>query len=532
MRGVDAGLEGTTLGRYRVDRVIGGGGMGTVYAGVQQPLGRPVAIKVLRPELSSDAEIVGRFKREAELAASLSHPSIAQVTDFGVEKGRAFIVMDLLDGESLADLLKREGRLSPRRVQRIAMQVLAALAMAHERGVVHRDLKPENVFVQRVSGMELVKLLDFGIARMVDADVKMTSTGAVLGTPAYMSPEQARGKKVDARSDVFSLGALLYEALSGKRPFGGENYHELMFAVVEQTPPRILDAPPALVAVVERAMNKTAEARFESAKEMKDALEALADLPDDAPRSPQTRPVQDAAFAATMPSQPRAPSPSGRSRWVALGVAGCALAIVGIGLGSQLVPRGGGSDPPTPPQPPPSARPPTPPPAVEAPMQPVPPATDPAPVPPPPVAADPAVAPAVEVAAPPRPAARPRLVTRTCRGGSETQLYVIHGRDEIRATSVFPEGGVRVDNAALRGAVDARRGEILRCYRGHEMLNGQDILFVVDAQSHVERVEIVDYCPVEPRVAACLQRIFETIPVVVTNEHAGRIRLGLSISGT
>ncbi|HJL15175.1 MAG TPA: protein kinase [Sandaracinaceae bacterium LLY-WYZ-13_1] len=298
-------LEGTELGRYRVERMLGAGGMGAVYAGVQVDLGRPVAIKVLRPELSQDAAIVKRFKREAELAASLSHPHIAQVTDFGVADGRAFLVMDLLEGEPLSGVLEREGRLAEARVRRVALQILSALEAAHARGVVHRDLKPENVFVQRASGMELVKLLDFGIARMLDADAKMTQTGAVLGTPAYMSPEQARGRDVDARSDVFSAGAVLYEALAGRRAFEGTNYHELMFAVVEQTPPALdaLEPPvsPGFAAVIARAMHKDPHARFGDAGAMRAAVEALNGLSEEAPPSGVR---SDDAFAATMASDP------------------------------------------------------------------------------------------------------------------------------------------------------------------------------------------------------------------------------------
>jgi len=303
---VSEALEGTTLGRYRIDRVLGAGGMGAVYAGVQEPLGRPVAIKVLHGEFSTDPLVVARFKREAEVAASLSHPNIASVTDFGIEAGRAFLVMDLLDGESLAERIASAGQLDETTVVRFALQILTALSVAHGREVVHRDLKPENIFVQDAGGVELVKLLDFGIARVMEVDASMTRTGTILGTPAYMSPEQARGKSVDVRSDLFSLGAVLHEALTGQRVFAGENYHELMFAVAEHDPPPLssLDPSfsPALSAIVERALAKDPNARFATASEMKDALVGLTGLRSEASTLRRVR--TDDAFAPTMESGP------------------------------------------------------------------------------------------------------------------------------------------------------------------------------------------------------------------------------------
>jgi serine/threonine-protein kinase len=303
---------GTVLGgKYRIVRKLGEGGMGAVYAAVQEPLGRKVAVKVLLPVLARDATLVGRFQREAELAASLGHPNIVQVTDFGVDDGSAFLVMDLLDGESLGGLLERDVTLAPSRVCFIAAQVLSALEAAHSRGVVHRDLKPDNIYLTSVSGVaDLVKLLDFGIARLIegDGDQKMTATGQVLGTPAYMSPEQARGKPVDARSDLYALGVVMYEALSGHMPVNGSNYHELMFAIVGETPTPLAQLvpglDPALVAVVERAMAKDPNARFASAAEMRAALDALGPLQASSPARvasmPPTRDSSAVAMAATI----------------------------------------------------------------------------------------------------------------------------------------------------------------------------------------------------------------------------------------
>jgi len=187
----DAAVGELIGGRYRVEGELGRGGMGVVYEAVQEPLGRRVALKLLRRELAEDPNFAARFRREAELAASLGHANIAQVTDFGVDEGRPFLVMDLLIGESLAELLAREGMLSEPRAAFIAAQMLDALSAAHARGVIHRDLKPDNVFLSQISGVrDVVKLLDFGIAHSGgDEGMRMTRTGQVLGTPAYMSPE-------------------------------------------------------------------------------------------------------------------------------------------------------------------------------------------------------------------------------------------------------------------------------------------------------------------------------------------------------
>ena len=329
---------GTVLGgKYRIVRKLGEGGMGAVYVSVQEPLGRKVAVKVLLPVLARDATLVGRFQREAELAASLGHPNIVQVTDFGVDdEGSAFLVMDLLDGESLGGLLEREVALAPNRVRFISTQVLSALEAAHARGVVHRDLKPDNIYLTSVSGVaDLVKLLDFGIARLIegDGDHKMTATGQVLGTPAYMSPEQARGKPVDARSDLYALGVVMYEALSGRMPVNGSNYHELMFAIVGETPTPLAELvpglDPALVAVVERSMAKDPNARYANAAEMRAALDALGPLQASSPSRvpsvpPVTRDVSAAAMAATitpealtaLPSTTPGPSTPGSLRGV------------------------------------------------------------------------------------------------------------------------------------------------------------------------------------------------------------------------
>jgi serine/threonine protein kinase len=282
---VDGLAEGTRVaGRYRIIRKLGAGGMGAVYEAVQEAISRKVALKVLLPAYAENPEAVARFHREAQAAASLGHPNIVSVTDFGADNGVVFLVMELLVGESLASAIERGPSLAPGRAAWIASQVLSALSVAHQAGIVHRDMKPDNVFLTEVSGMnDVVKLLDFGIARFTEQskDSKLTHTGAVLGTPMYMSPEQARGRAVDHRTDLYSVGAILYEMLTGRLPFAAENVHALLFAILEDTPTPISslrsDVSPGLVAVVERAMAKDASARFQTAEEFRAALDPYVD---------------------------------------------------------------------------------------------------------------------------------------------------------------------------------------------------------------------------------------------------------------
>ena len=291
-------------GRYRLERELGAGGMGAVWIAVQEGLGRRVALKTLLPALAQDAQAVTRFKREAELAASLGHPHIVQVTDFGSDAGGAFLVMELLHGHSLAEVIEREAPMEPTRLATIAQQVLSALGATHERGVVHRDLKPDNVFLTKVAGGELVKLLDFGIARMALGDVasRLTQTGQVLGTPLYMAPEQARAQEVDGRTDLYALGAILYEAASGQRPFEASTYPALIAAIVMDAPPPLKSLrpglPPNFVAIVETAMAKEPDHRFRSPEAMSRALDSLATPPEAS---------RDLGFMATMAAPPASP---------------------------------------------------------------------------------------------------------------------------------------------------------------------------------------------------------------------------------
>ncbi len=263
--------------------------MGTVYNAIQEGLGRRVAVKLLDPRLAEDRDQLERFRREAEVVASLGHPNIVQVTDFHYPdevNRQPFLVMELLRGESLGACIARQSPLPFGRVAFIAAQVLSALTAAHRAGVVHRDIKPDNVFLLADAAVpDTVKVLDFGIAKMsVEGQAKLTGTGAMLGTPAFMAPEQARGAvDVDARADLYAVGAMMYQALTGKLPHEAPSVPALLFAIVEKSPASLREArpdvPAELVAIVERAMAKDRNARFADADEMRRALAPWSGLP-------------------------------------------------------------------------------------------------------------------------------------------------------------------------------------------------------------------------------------------------------------
>ncbi|MBL8611629.1 MAG: protein kinase [Myxococcales bacterium] len=272
-------------GRYRIVRLLGEGGMGAVYEAVQLPIGRRCALKTLLPALARDPASVARFEREARAAASLGHPNIVQVTDFLWEGGIPVLVMELLEGRSLGAVLRDEGRVAPQRAAFVASQVLLALEAAHRAGIVHRDIKPDNVFLTSISGMtDIVKVVDWGIAKLDagapgGAATELTTAGSMLGSPAYMSPEQARGAGIDLRTDVYGVGALLYRAIGGRLPYEATSMNALLFAIAEQTPTpltRIAQVDPRLSEIVERAMAKDPSARFQSAAELHAALAPFA----------------------------------------------------------------------------------------------------------------------------------------------------------------------------------------------------------------------------------------------------------------
>jgi TolB-like protein len=271
---------GRTLGHYRILSRIGQGGMGVVYRAHDDRLDRDVAIKVLPEEVAADSDRLARFEREARVVARLEHPNILAIHDFGREDAVTYAVTELLEGETLRPRIPEHG-LTWRQAAEIGLAVAEGLAAAHGKGVVHRDLKPENVFL---TSDGRVKILDFGLARLVppvDEEAATatfapaaTAAGAIVGTVGYMSPEQVRGEAVDGRSDIFSLGCVLYEMLSGRRPFVADTAAGTLAAVLRDDPPPMVGVDTRVVRLVERCLRKDAVERFQSAAELKSAIEA------------------------------------------------------------------------------------------------------------------------------------------------------------------------------------------------------------------------------------------------------------------
>jgi hypothetical protein len=265
--------------RYELGPVLGNGGMARVHEGLDRQLKRPVAVKVLSSPFDRDKEFVERFRREAHAAARLNHPNIVAVYDSGSDDGTHYIVTELVEGETLADLQQREGALPPERVVEIARQVCHALEAAHEKGVVHRDVKPGNVMI---TPQGRVKVVDFGIARAAGAE-SVTRTGLVMGSASYLSPEQARGEPGDERSDIYSLGCVLYQMLTGRPPFVAENPISALYQHVNEPvepPSSTRPVPAALEKVVLHALEKEPAKRFGSVPEMEGALEAALESDD------------------------------------------------------------------------------------------------------------------------------------------------------------------------------------------------------------------------------------------------------------
>ena len=268
--------------KYRIEQLIAVGGMGAVYVGTHVKLRKRVAIKVINPQLSS-AAMIERFHREAITASQIGHEGIAQVTDIGTSAdGEPFLVMEYLQGESLASRLRTSGALAVEDACELACSILSPLAAAHRAGIVHRDLKPDNVFLVRQSRGEMVKLLDFGISRAsgLESEFRLTTTGLVLGTPYYMAPEQARGDhQITPAADLYAIGVILYEMLTGSVPIQADNYNQLMYRVMmgEFPPPRAIrpDVPEVIEHIILQAMALDPARRPASASDLEEALLAF-----------------------------------------------------------------------------------------------------------------------------------------------------------------------------------------------------------------------------------------------------------------
>ncbi|MFZ5468415.1 MAG: serine/threonine protein kinase [Myxococcota bacterium] len=294
--GDTAALVGKSLdGRYDITGVLGQGGMGMVFAAIQTSVQREVAVKTLHASLAMAPQFFERFKREAEVASRLRHPNVITIFDFGrTSEGTCYYVMELLEGESLKQIVKREGPMSLRRAVGVIEQAARGLAHAHNMGCVHRDLKPHNIMIQNLDGQEFVKVLDFGLVKALEPgeEEQLTSTGQVLGTPQYMPPEQAGGEGVDQRSDLYSLAGVLYFCLTGTSPFGANTVRKaLQAALTQQVPPiathrKGAPVPPALDALIQKALSPEKEDRQQSAEEliaqMKAAIAGLSDTELDA----------------------------------------------------------------------------------------------------------------------------------------------------------------------------------------------------------------------------------------------------------
>jgi serine/threonine-protein kinase len=313
--------------RYRLTRLIGEGAMGVVWAAQHERTAAPVAVKLIRPAGGTSAELRDRLLREARACGRIRHRNVVEIHDAGeTDAGDAFLVMELLEGEPLADLLARQPTLAPRLAAAIGAQIADGLAAAHAAGVVHRDLKPDNVFLRRDAerAVPAVVLLDFGVSKVLSADAKSTATGSVFGSPAYMSPEQARASKTaDHRTDLWSLGVVLFEALAGRRPFEADTAFAVVAEILTSPVPSLADADPSidprLSALVARCLDRDPARRPASADEVARELRAIAasleGAPEPARATPAPEPTPRAGEAATRSSPDATPAPSATGSW-------------------------------------------------------------------------------------------------------------------------------------------------------------------------------------------------------------------------
>jgi predicted Ser/Thr protein kinase len=330
---------GSTIAGYRLEAVLGHGGMSVVYIAEQVRLGRKVALKLLAPRLSADEGFRERFEGEARRAAETEHPNIVPVYDAGEAEGRLYIAMRYVEGRDLRRVIASDGPLSPKRTLFLLEQVAAALDAAHARGLVHRDVKPANILIE--DGSERVFVTDFGIAKRV-ASRGLTRTGDFLGTVDYAAPEQIEGGEVDARTDVYALGCVLYECLSGQRPYERETEVAVMHAHLSQPPPKLTTVRPelteALDAVIATALAKEKDARYASSSDL--VADARAAALGDAPA---TRPPAAAAPASTSPARRVAPGRKLKVRRAWIWLTAALLALAGIAAGVAALVIGGDS---------------------------------------------------------------------------------------------------------------------------------------------------------------------------------------------
>ena len=324
-------LIGTVLdGKYKVIARIGEGGMGALYMAQHTQLGRTVAVKVLVEKLSGDEKYLRRFQQEAKLAAGLSHSNVAHVYDYGqLQSGAPYLVMDFLEGNTLAAVLQERGFLPVAEALPIIQQICKGLAHAHGRGLVHRDLKPSNIMIVSADGENVVKVLDFGIAKEVDSVQGLTQTGELFGSPLYMSPEQCSGHPVDARSDIYSVGCLMYEVLTGEVPLRGESIVQTIFKHMNESPLPIkqacpaCDAGPAVEDVIRRAMAKNRDDRFQTVGELNEHFT----------RAVAAQPGDVTAVAVPAPDKKAAGKEAGAQAVAARG--GTAQAVMGSGARAE-----------------------------------------------------------------------------------------------------------------------------------------------------------------------------------------------------
>src|SRR5581483_6658978 len=314
-------LTGKLLdGRYRMEEVLGRGGMGVVYKATHVHIDMQVAVKVLNPELVSNQAAIERFRREAKATGRIHHPNAIQVTDFGVTEDKTvYLVMELVDGKSLRDLIWEKKHFEPQHAVSIMAQVCAAVDAAHHCGIIHRDLKPDNILIKDKGGQEEVKVLDFGIAKLkqvtpTDKSHTLTEVGTIIGTPPYMSPEQCRGKELDACSDIYSLGIILYEMLCGEPPFGGDTAVEIVAKHLKDTPQPLRELRPEIPAALERVVMRSLEkdpARRPSSAGMfsRELVDSLADKADTS-ESPAARTVVGQAARVTSDNKREIPTDS------------------------------------------------------------------------------------------------------------------------------------------------------------------------------------------------------------------------------